>query len=393
MQIPIRTTILFGFLAIVFMSSCNPTYFTQLPSPFGQISRDSIITSKFTGRTLDLIEGIWVWDNNSYEVAIVRNKIPGYPQYQYVGVVTETNMVGWNIGETKLVLKRTVSDYIYSVIYFMGDKSEYRTTAIMPNENMIEMFLPTGPNGLNQKLILIRIYPRKSQQTERFPSSSNTVATGTGFFISEDIIATNYHIVADANEIMINWNEKRFPVTLAIKDQVNDLALLRLSIPNAVERNLAIEQIKPLVVGDVRSVKDGDRVFTIGYPLTYELGKRPRVSEGIVNSTVGIDDDPRMFQISVPVQAGNSGGPLFNTKGEVIGVVTSTVNNAYFITRKGTFPQNVNFAVKINYIENLIQLLPGENKLLKSTATLDLSATELMEATKASIVLIEARRR
>ena len=393
MAIPTGISILFCSLVLTLLTSCNPAYYTQRPSPFGRVSRDSIIVRELSGRTLDMVEGIWAWDDNSYEVAIVRKTIPEYPQYQYVGVLTESNRSGWNVGETKLVLKRSVSDYVYSVMYFMADKSDQGTTATMPNENMIEMTLPTGLYGLNQKTTLIRMFPSRDQHSEGIPSSPSTVATGTGFFVAGDIIATNYHVVADANEMMVSWNEKRIPVTLAMKDQVNDLALLRLSIPDVVERNLAIAQVKPLMVGDVRSVKDGDRVLTIGYPLTSELGKRPRVSEGIVNSTVGFEDDPRMLQISVPVQAGNSGGPLFNTKGEVVGVVTSTVNNAYFITRKGTFPQNVNFAVKINYLGNLIQLLPGDNKLRSSTATRDLSATELMEATKASVVLIEARRR
>jgi serine protease Do len=143
-------------------------------------------------------------------------------------------------------------------------------------------------------------------------------------------------------------------------------------------------------MGDVRTVKDGDKVFTIGYPLTSELGKRARVSEGIVNSTVGVEDDPRMLQISVPIQPGNSGGPLFNNLGQVIGVVTSTINNAYLILQKGTFPQNVNFAMKINYLNNLVSLLPGDTNLARNLRPREINASQLMETTRNSILFIES---
>ncbi|OGU71634.1 MAG: hypothetical protein A2V93_06390 [Ignavibacteria bacterium RBG_16_34_14] len=152
-----------------------------------------------------------------------------------------------------------------------------------------------------------------------------------------------------------------------------------------------LEQISPLPVGEVNQIKEGDKVFTIGFPLLQELGKTPRVSEGIINSTYGINDDPRMFQISIPVQPGNSGGPMFNQNGEVIGIITSTINNAYLIINKGTFPQNVNFAVKINYLFNLLELLPEKVKPVKILSVTTNSTSEYVELYKNSVVLIEAK--
>ena len=112
-------------------------------------------------------------------------------------------------------------------------------------------------------------------------------------------------------------------------------------------------------VGSVRDVKEGTSVYTVGYPMPSELGSRAKISEGIVNSQTGIEDDIRMFQMSVPIQPGNSGGPLLNSQGQVVGVVTSTLNNRYFLVKKGVVPQNVNFAVKINYALPLIQSVPN----------------------------------
>ncbi len=77
---------------------------------------------------------------------------------------------------------------------------------------------------------------------------------------------------------------------------------------------------------------------------------------GHVASLFGIDEDPRVFQISAPLQPGNSGGPLFNSRGEVIGVVVSTLNAAFLYERARALPQNVNFAVKSGY---LLALLPA----------------------------------
>ena len=76
--------------------------------------------------------------------------------------------------------------------------------------------------------------------------------------------------------------------------------------------------------GTERNVRQVDDVFTIGFPLGSLLGNSPRVSKGIINSLFGFDGEPRLLQMSAPVQPGNSGGPLFNTDGDVVGIVVST---------------------------------------------------------------------
>jgi serine protease Do len=362
---------------------------TTLPKPVGAISKTEIINKYLTKDTYDPVEGIWSWDDNNYEVAIIKNTTNTYSQYDYIGIITESRKTGWQLGEIKLLLKKTVSDYVYSVIYYMGDKSETGTTITMPNENMIEMFLPTGAYGSKEKIILIKSYPANKKEIFK---SNETNKSGTGFFISNDVIATNYHVVADSKEIIISVNQNQYVAKLLIKDAINDLALLQIQFKdNLLERKMFSEQIKPLPVGEVNQVKEGNKVFTIGFPLLQELGKTPRVSEGIINSIYGINDDPRMFQISIPVQPGNSGGPLFNQNGEVIGIITSTINNAYLIINKGTFPQNVNFAVKINYLFNLLELLPNKVEPVKKRNITNNSTSEYVELYKNSVVLIEAK--
>ena len=78
----------------------------------------------------------------------------------------------------------------------------------------------------------------------------------------------------------------------------------------------------------------------------------------------GLQDDPRLFQISTPLQPGNSGGPLFNNNGDLIGVVVSSLNANYFYENIGVIPQNVNFAIKSTYLINLISMIPGGDEIL-----------------------------
>jgi serine protease Do len=374
----------------ILIFGCNPAIMTTLPKPLGKITKSEIINNYLDSNSLDFVEGIWSWDDNQYEVAIIKNKTNTYSQYDYIGIITETRNKGWVVGEIKLLLKKTVSEYVYSVIYYMGDKSETGSTLTMPNENMIEMMLPTGENYAKEKVILIKSYP--SNKKEIFKSNESINISGTGFFISNDVIATNYHVVAEAKEIKINLNQNYYNARLLIKDATNDLALLQISFKDSpIERKMFLEQVKPLPIGRVNNIKEGDKVFTIGFPLSQELGKSPRVSEGIINSTYGMEDDPRMFQVSIPVQPGNSGGPMFNQFGEVVGIITSTINNAYLIMKKGTFSQNVNFAVKINYLNNLLELLPEKIEPTKRQDMNQKTISEFVELYKKSVVLIEVK--
>ncbi len=99
---------------------------------------------------------------------------------------------------------------------------------------------------------------------------------------------------------------------------------------------------------------------------------------------MGIDDDPRMFQITVQIQPGNSGGPIFNSKGQVIGILVSTLSSEYLFKAQGHIPQNVNFAIKSDYLLALIPQRSPPQKVQTGSLS-NLSRADQVEALRDSI--------
>jgi len=216
--------------------------------------------------------------------------------------------------------------------------------------------------------------------------NTGDVTTGTGFlFSSSDYVITSYHVVHGSKSISVRMiNGERINATVAIKDTNNDIAILKLSKSPRSRQNI-------ITLGDSSSVRTGDRVFTYGFPLVDLLGnKEPRYSEGFVNSLSGISNDPRVFQVSIPIQPGNSGGPVFNEKGELIGIATSSIDPVQIRKVFGGTPQNVNFAIKSSYINSLLPNLPDAFIRDKGIVVVPVEEVGFKERVKNDIVLVEA---
>ena len=223
-------------------------------------------------------------------------------------------------------------------------------------------------------------------KTSSLQINTSDVATGTGFlFSSSDYVITSYHVVHGAKSIRVRLiNGERIDATVALKDTNNDIAILKLSQSPTSRQNI-------ITLGDSSSVKTGDRVFTYGFPLVELLGyAEPRYSEGYINSLSGISNDPRLFQVSIPIQPGNSGGPVFNEKGELIAIATSSIDVDKTKKIFGSAPQNVNFAIKSSYVESILPALP--NAFIRDKGIVVVPAEEVgfKERVKSDIVLVEA---
>lgn len=144
------------------------------------------------------------------------------------------------------------------------------------------------------------------------------------------------------------------PATVIMTDSVNDIALLKVS---------GSFQALPVVTG--REGRLGESVFTVGFPNIELQGVALKLTKGDISSLSGAQDDPRYFQISVAVQPGNSGGPLVNSFGNVIGIVTARLSETAAWESSGALPQNVNYAVKSSYALSLLDSVPGMATKLK----------------------------
>ena len=146
----------------------------------------------------------------------------------------------------------------------------------------------------------------------------------------------------------------------------------------------------PYNLADIGDVKVGQEVFTLGFPLGSIMGSKSRLSTGRINSVYGIQEDPRLFQIGNPLQPGNSGGPLFNMKGELVGIVVSSLNAKFFYDNLGIIPQNVNFAVKVSYLKNLLGMMPENDEILNRKSKIsNLSMEDQVEKLDPFIVQIK----
>ena len=163
-------------------------------------------------------------------------------------------------------------------------------------------------------------------------------ASGTGFVVADGELLTNRHVIAACVHVIArDASGSKLPTVLEAADRERDLALL------GVDKSIG----PPLVFRDEPPVRRGEYVVTYGYPLSGLLSSGPSLTLGNISALAGLRDNPHDFQISAAVQPGNSGGPLFDSRGHVIGVVVSKLNAARVAEMTGgDIPQNVNFAVK-----------------------------------------------
>lgn len=201
--------------------------------------------------------------------------------------------------------------------------------------------------------------------------------SGSGAVISPDgHIVTAAHVIKGATYLEIVTPAGIFPATVLNNDEQNDVALLK--VDRAFNSHIR--------VGRSSEVRLGQSVATIGFPNIGIQGHSPKVTQGMISSDNGVQNDIRMWQISVPIQPGNSGGPLLDEHGKLIGVVVASLSlRAIQIT--GSVPQNVNYAIKGAYLEPLMsfnKLAPDSTAESTPASFQDMIAT----AQKSSVLIL-----
>lgn len=205
-----------------------------------------------------------------------------------------------------------------------------------------------GGTGKTRKITLytydIKVNSSKSNPEKKVPSQTPSKEwSGTGFALKDGYVVTNYHVVDGAKSITIKGvrgnSNSSYKAIVVATDKHNDLALVRINdsrftgfgtIPYSIKTTLS---------------EVGEDVFVLGYPLTNTMGDEIKLTTGVISSRTGYQGDVSCYQISAPIQPGNSGGPLFDSNGNIIGVVNA----------KHTQAENAGYAIKTSYMKSLVE--------------------------------------
>lgn len=202
--------------------------------------------------------------------------------------------------------------------------------------------------------------------------------TGTGWAVSPSHLVTCWHVVKDAKKVSCEFTDGSVvELSLVVADKANDIAILKMPRTRRFDRVLSLRP-KPL--------KISESIFTIGYPLTSILGQSQKYTEGSISAVSGIDNDVRFYQISAPIQPGNSGGPLVDLNGDVVGITSSGLNALMTAGATGTIPQNVNYAIKVRYLTALLDDNNISYEITGKNVPKDIAVSNVEKAT----VLIKA---
>ena len=259
----------------------------------------------------------------------------------------------------------------------MTDKTLNEDVYCSIDENQLLDFVFVGSNKeMNKESKFIKLYPTANSTNE----DNNVYKSGSAFAISRDgFIITNFHVIegsSDFNLISnIDGELTNYNLRKVAEDKKNDIALLKIE-DDSFERFPQIPFSIKTTVADV-----GEEVFALGYPLINSMGNELKVTDGIISSKSGFDGDITTYQISVPVQPGNSGGPLFDKYGNLLGIVSA----------KHKDTENVSYALKANYLKSFLESLSisifYDNKNLLNGKTL----TEMIKKLRRFVFIIKCK--
>ena len=232
---------------------------------------------------------------------------------------------------------------------------------------------------------------QRQAQAKKKPTPQS--GTGSGFFVSKmGHVITNAHVVQNCKKVTIGDNvNKQVPAELINTDRSNDLALLKLSTLEmaSAESKSLIQKLGITVVplaskGLLRNedVKLGEKVLVAGYPFGDTFSNTIKVTTGVVSATRGAGDNSGQIQLDAAVQPGNSGGPIYDSGGNIVGVVVAQLNKRTF----GSFVENMNFGIKASTVRQFL-VASGINSN-KSERTEEKSTEQLAEIAQNQALMV-----
>jgi len=275
----------------------------------------------------------------------------GYPLAQVA--------LGFQLETARGAARKPVSAYIwYRIAARMSSNAKLRDRAIQGQNRLIIEFSsqniifarttaddwkPIGPRLEFGPLGARSVLPRDEAASSS--ASAKPVSGGSGFFVShEGDLITDNHVIEGCRELRVVRDEKSNLARVIGTDVGADLAILRVA-----DMATEIASFRPFDLG-----KPGETVIVAGYPLQGLLTSKASVTTGIISALAGPKEDKKLIQITAPVQPGNSGGPLVDSRGNVVGVIVSKLNGLRVARAIGSLPENINFAVRADLARALL---------------------------------------
>ena len=259
-------------------------------------------------------------------------------------------------GVYKGEIKGTLYDSKGSLIYSSVVKDS-TTSAVVNDENAFYNSYVNASKELFDKIFFAKgsdiVSYSKNSAAELFNVSNNganekleLVSTGSGFFVNnQGQVVTNKHVVSECLSLSISIDGEEKTAKIIHSSENIDLAIL----DTGISKNTYIA-IQP----SNEKARLGEEIIAIGFPLHGVLSSDPSLTTGNISSLSGLENNKNSIQISSPIQPGNSGGPLLNKKGYLVGVVQSKLNTLRLAQYTGDIAQNVNFAINTSA---LVQVL------------------------------------
>lgn len=350
------------------ISITNPDY-----SPKSDWTEASLKTFWQTNGN-DFLEGIYenaIQSTNSpkYKLALKKSDT-GYDLIYLSGDIGQTTK--FKEGDIKAYLTKTAKDNLLKAKWIMGDKTINENLYITFEDALMKIIWTDG----SPEQLYIKLYPTSSTSK----NANGIASSGTGFALtSNGYIVTNYHVVDGATSIAVKGVNGNFSTSykakVVVSDKNNDLAIIQ------IEDNAFTNISKIPYTIKSSSSEVGENVFVLGYPLRASMGDEIKLTNGIISSKTGFQGDITAYQISAPVQPGNSGGPLFDKFGNLIGVINA----------KHTGAENVSYAIKVSYLKNVIDLLPTTPTLSNTNTLTNLSLSDQVKLLNKFVYIIEIK--
>lgn len=253
---------------------------------------EPVFKSFFNSNKYHPLEGVYEGDN--YKIGVKRDE---NGKFYLVYLSGATNSNDWSAGDVKAILEPTATPTVFKANWYGKWKQKMNFTVIFK-----EGLMTTYDEDRNQEAY-IKLYPAQVSQS----TSESAEWSGTGFALKNGYVVTNYHVIDGAKSITVQGVKGIFNTsynaTLVGSDKNNDLALLKISDSSFNGFGTIPYSISPSIS------EVGEDIFVLGYPLTSTMGDEIKLTTGVISSKTGFQGDVALYQISAPIQPGNSGGP------------------------------------------------------------------------------------